>query len=449
MVHVLPATAQPGEAYARAFAETRAGLPGAGRSEIEQRREAALARFVRHGIPTTRVEAWKFTSLAPLTRAVFRPAEAAAPRSKPSPASISLWRLPAPALCAVFVGGRFRPELSDLANLPAGVRIGSLGQDLAAGGAGAAALLGDDGGDRGEALVALNAAFAADGAHVVIAAGVKLDRPLQILVLAPSASDAGVVHPRHAIVLGAGAEATILETYAGVPGSAVSWTNAVTRVSLGEGARLAHAKLQAEDVGAFHLAATEVRLARGAAFEGFALNLGAAMSRNEIDVRMLGADAACRLAGVTLARGRQHGDATTRIDHAAPRGTSHQEFRAVVDDEAHAVFQGRVRVAPDAQKTDARQSTRALLLSESAQADAKPELEILADDVKCSHGAAIGDLDRAALFFLRARGISEAAARAMLIEAFAGETLAAIASGPVRDHLMAAFAAWLEGGHHA
>jgi Fe-S cluster assembly protein SufD len=461
VVHALGATAPTGETYARAFAEARAGLPGAGQYEVEARREAALARFVRHGIPTTKVEAWKFTNLAPLTRAVFRPAGATAPRPQLSPAAIAPWRLAEPALCAVFVGGRFRPDLSVLAGLPAGVRVSSLADDLALGGA--ALLLGEDSGDRGEALVALNAAFAADGAHIVIAPGVRLEQPLQILFLAPGEGDAGVVHPRHAILLGAGAEATVVETYAGVPPGAlgapnpevraasppgaISWTNAVTRISLGEGARLAHAKLQAEDAAAFHVAATEVRLARGAAFEGFALSLGAALSRNEIDVRLQGPEAACRLAGVTLLRGRQHGDATTRVEHATVRATSQQEFRAVVDGEAHAVFQGRIRVAPDAQKTDARLTTRSLLLSESAQADAKPELEILADDVQCSHGAAIGDLDRAALFYLRARGISEAVARAMLIEAFAGESLAAIASEPVRDHMTAAFARWLEAGH--
>jgi Fe-S cluster assembly protein SufD len=442
VAQIASASVQPGEAYAQAFAEARGRLPGAGHGAVEARREAALARFVRHGIPTNKVEDWKFTSLAPLARAVFRPRTSV---SAP-PADLSPWRLAAPSLCAVFVGGSFRLDLSNLEGLPAGVRIGSLAGDLAKGGEGAAQLLGHDGGDRAEALVSLNAAFAADGAHVVIGPGVRLEQPLQILVLAPEAGDAGATHPRHAIALGAGAEATIVETYVGLPGGGASWTNAVTQITLDEGARLAHAKLQAEDAAAFHIAATHVSLARRASFDGFALSLGAALSRNETEIRLQGPEASCRLAGVTLLRGRQHGDATTRVEHATARATSHQEFRAVVDGEAHAVFQGRIRVAPDAQKSDARLTTRSLLLSETAQADAKPELEILADDVQCSHGAAIGDLDRTALFYLRARGISESEARAMLIEAFAGEALAAIASAPVRGHMAAAFARWLEAG---
>ena len=212
------------------------------------------------------------------------------------------------------------------------------------------------------------------------------------------------------------------KSYIGL-GEGIYWTNAVTQIAVAPNAVLRHYKLQAEGSSAFHVAATSVRLDHQAAYRMFAASLGSELGRNEVDVDLAATDAVARLAGTTLARGAQHLDTTIRIEHSKPRGTSSQEFKAVVDGRAHAVFQGRIRVAPDAQKTDAQQVSRSLLLSSTAAADTKPELEILADDVKCSHGATIGDLDEEALFYLRARGVGEAEARKMLIDAFIGELI--------------------------
>jgi Fe-S cluster assembly protein SufD len=242
----------------------------------------------------------------------------------------------------------------------------------------------------------------------------------------------------------AGSSATVVETYAAL-GEGVAWTNAVTQVAVAPNAVLRHYKLQAEPEAGFHTAQTSVRLERDAAYRGFVLSLGARLARNELDVALLGERGESHLAGATLARGEQHLDTTLRIEHAAARGTSSQDFKSVVDGRAHAVFQGRIRVAPNAQKTDARQLNRTLLLSGTAAADTKPELEILADDVKCSHGATIGDLDSDALFYLRARGLGEADARALLIEAFVRELIDAIEGESAREYFRSAFAGWILG----
>jgi len=209
---------------------------------------------------------------------------------------------------------------------------------------------------------------------------------------------------------------------------------------------LRHYKLQAEASSAYHTAETSVCLDEGAAYRMFILSEGAGLARNEIDVALAAPDAEARLSGATLARGAQHLDTTIRIDHAMPNGSSAQAFRSVVDERAHAVFQGRIRVAPGAQKTDAQQLSRSLLLSAAAGTDTKPELEILADDVKCSHGAAVGDLDKEALFYLRARGIGESEARRILIDAFVGELIAAVESEPARHYFRQAFDGWLSRG---
>jgi Fe-S cluster assembly protein SufD len=271
--------------------------------------------------------------------------------------------------------------------------------------------------------------------------------PIQLLFLALPGGDPKVIQPRNLIAAAAGSSATVLETYASL-GEGVYWTNAASRVLIARNAVLRHYKLQAEASSAYHTAETSVCLDEGAAYRMFILSEGAGLARNEIDVALAAPDAEARLSGATLARGAQHLDTTIRIDHAMPNGSSAQAFRSVVDERAHAVFQGRIRVAPGAQKTDAQQLSRSLLLSATAGTDTKPELEILADDVKCSHGAAVGDLDREALFYLRARGIGESEARRILIDAFVGELIAAVESEPARQYFRQAFDGWLSRGGH-
>lgn len=428
--------------------EARGALPGRRLPWLEALRAEAVERVRRNGIPTRKLEAWKFTSLAELERIAFRPAndDARIPVDKVALAAL---RLTPQCHLAVFLNGRFRADLSDLAHLPEGSSVTSLAtageKDLRALTAGPEIAAEP----RARALVDLNTAFLDEGAVIHLGPGATLD-PIQLLFLSLPVGEASqgeprLYQPRNLIVAAAGSSATVLETYAAL-GEGVYWTNAATRVLVARNAVLRHYKLQAESGAAYHTAETSVRLDEAAAYRMFALTQGARLARNEIDVALAAPEAEARLSGATLARGRQHLDTTIRIDHAMPDGSSGQAFRSVVDDRAQAVFQGRIRVAPGAQKTDAQQLSRSLLLSATAGADTKPELEILADDVKCSHGAAVGDLDREALFYLRARGIGEAEARGILVDAFVGELIAAIESDPARQYFRQAFDGWLHAG---
>ena len=237
---------------------------------------------------------------------------------------------------------------------------------------------------------------------------------------------------------------TVIETFAGGADTSY-WTNAVSEIRVGRNASVSHIKRQSESVSAYHTALTQVRLDRDARFSSLALAVGALLSRNEVNVAFEGEGAACTLAGGALLRGRQHADSTTVADHGVPHTSSSQIFRNVLDDNSRSVFQGGVIVRPDAQKTDSAQSNRNLLLSAGAQADSKPELQIFADDVKCAHGATVGDLDEAAMFYLESRGIPPHQAKSLLIGAFVGEIFDGMPEGAVRAHIETAVADWMSG----
>jgi Fe-S cluster assembly protein SufD len=422
------------------FAEARRALPLPALPWLDRLRDEAMARFRHNGFPTQKVEAWKFTGLAPLARAVFR-ADGAPEAARIARTTIEAHRLTPDCHLAVFVNGRFQPALSDLGRLPACTRVVDLSRadqrDLER--MTAPPAVADAPGAR--ALVDLNTALMRDGAVVHLGRGASID-PVQLLFLTLPGAEPGVAHLRNLLLAEAGSSAMVVETHVGL-GHGLYWTNAVTQIAVAPNAVLRHYKLQAEDESAFHIAETSVRLEHDAAYRAFALTLGAQLARNELDIALAGEHGEAYLAGATLARGAQHLDTTLRVEHAAPHGTSSQDFKSVVDGRAHAVFQGRIRVAPDAYKTDARQLSRNLLLSGTAAADAKPELEILADDVKCSHGAAVGDLDRDALFYLRTRGLDDAQARALLIEGFVGELIDGIEGEAAQTYFRRAFAAWL------
>lgn len=396
-------------------------------------REAGIGRFAAAGIPGPRVEEWKFTNLTPLARAeLSEPAEAPAP----GPGDL------APALIEgarrlVFVDGRFAPALSETGE-EEGVAAGSVAAALAEEPDSLRPLLeAAEGGDAAP-LADLNTAFLADGAVVRAAPGARAARPIQIVYVTTGAA-ASLTHPRTLVLAGAGAALSLVEAYAGL-GPAGYWTNAVTELRAEPGARLRWVRLQEEGEGAWHTGLARVHLAREAAFDGLVVSTGAALARNEVRVALDGEGADCTLNAVTLPRGRQHADVTTLMDHRVPRGTSRQSFRSVVDDAGHAVHQGRVVVAEGAAKTDARQMSRSLLLSPEAEADAKPELRIFADDVQCSHGATVSDLDADQLFYLTSRGIGREAARALLIEAFVAEIFDAVGDEAVKAHLRAGLA---------
>jgi Fe-S cluster assembly protein SufD len=417
--------------YVEAF---RARQHGREPDWLGESRARALARFAELGFPTRREEAWRFTDLRPLQRAPFPPAACPATSAR----DLGPWRFAGPSHRVVLADGCFAPGLSDLSGLPEGAYLAATSAALAERPTLVETALAED--ERAaKPFAALNAAFFADGFVLALDDGVTLDRPVEIVHLARAAAPASF-HLRNIVVLGVGCRARLVETFAG---GGQSWTNAVTSLRLGAGANLAHARVQDEEADALHMSLYRASLDRGARYESFALTLGARLSRHDIELRFDGPDGSCRLDGAYCLRGEQEATTATFVDHAAPSCATRELWKGVVDDRAHGAFLGRIAVRPDAQKTDAQQVNRNLLLSRRAAVDTKPELEILADDVKCSHGATIGDLDEDALFYLRTRGIPEDEARRILIDAFAADALDGVSDAGLKSHVAAHLGRWL------
>ncbi len=440
MAAVLQSLTDPAvDRYRARFAETRAGLPGAAHGWVTALRDEAIAIFANNGVPTRRVESWKYTDLRPVLRADFAPASR---RGTVGQEDIAPFLIEDAAV-AVFVDGSFAADLSRLAGLPNGAKLLSLAEALEAGDRTAAARIGSMAANNAPGFAALNTALMQDGAIVRIADGTEVSTPIQLLFVTTDGF-AGDAHLRNLVVLGANSRATLVRSHVAL-GAATGFCEVVTEVDVGPGAALRNATLQSESASAFHIALTAARIGRDATLDSFALSAGARLARNEIRVRLDGPGGDCTLNGIALVRGRQHADNTTDIDHAMPHCHSAQLYKNVLDERGRSVFQGRIHVAPDAQKTDAHQMNRNLLLSRDAQADSKPELIIHADDVKCSHGATVGDLDREALFYLESRGIDEKTARNLLVQGFAAEMLDAITDEAVRGHFETALNRWLDG----
>ena len=400
------------------------------------RRAAALEQFAALGFPTRRQEPWRFTDLAPLARAVFPPAP---PPELPNRLLLEPYLVGGAAHRIALIDGYVVPELSPIGRLPKGVWLGSTARALAERRDLAEAGYDERDATSAQPFAALNGAFFGDGFVLALAPGAVLEAPVEIIHVGRAAGQS--LHPRSAVIAGAGSRATLVETFCG--GGA--WTNGVLRIELGAGASLDHVRIQDEALDAIHFGVTRARLGRGARYESFTLTTGARLSRQDVQAAIEGEGARCGVNGAYLLRGRQEATTATVIDHAAPGGTTRELFKGVLEDRAHGVFLGRITVRPGADKTDAHQLNRNLLLSPRAAVDTKPELEILADDVKCSHGATVGDLDETALFYLRSRGIDEAAARRMLIEAFATDAIeAAVSVGELRVHLRRRLGLWLE-----
>jgi Fe-S cluster assembly protein SufD len=424
-------------ALAANFAAVRRALPGAG--AVAALREVAFKRFENEGLPHRRVEEWKYTDLRALMRDAKPlagvPDAAAKARAKTAGgmlASIEARRI-------VFVDGAFVPELSDLADLEAGLAISSMGQALAAGDPQLLARIGrvvptDD------VAVALNTAFMGDGAVIHIAADAALARPIH-LVFFNAGGEGASVFARSLVVVGNGARAMLVESH---EGSGEYQVNSALELVVGDEAHVDHIKITGAGAGALHVSTLMAAIGAHARFNEFLFTSGAAIVRNQLFVRFAGEGTIAHICGASLLRGREHADTTVIADHAAGGCTSREVFKSVLDDEARGVFQGKIIVRPHAQKTDAKMATHALLLSETAEADNKPELEIFADDVQCGHGATSGDLDEDLLFYLRARGIPAKDAQALLIQAFVGEAVEGIEHAGLRDALMEQVVAWLE-----
>jgi Fe-S cluster assembly protein SufD len=341
----------------------------------------------------------------------------------------------------VLVDGVFAPKLSDLDGLEKGLAIRTLRDVLEAGDAATQAQLLTP--DNANPMVALNSAMMTDGVVIEIANGVVLTQPLQIIHVA-SGSAPAAMFTRSMLRLGRDAGATLVESYIAGEGATTYQAHDSLIVAIGDNSRLDHIRLIEDSREAFNISSAVVTLGAHAHFNTFGLTSGAAVSRYQATIAFAGEHSRVETNGVNLLNGRQHADTTLFMDHAVPHCASREVFRAVADDRAHSVFQGRIIVRPDAQKTDAKMMTRALLLSDDAEADNKPELEIFADDVTCGHGATTGALDESLLFYLRARGLPEKEAQALLIQAFVGEAIESIVNDDLRELAMAATQRWLE-----
>jgi len=399
-------------------------------------RRAGLSVYRAQGLPTVRVEAWKYTNLAGLRKIPYDLDDGALGLSDWGGRGI----LDVPeAHMVTLVNGR-PVRLPD--SLPAGVRIAALAHlldtepDLLAPHLGRIV-------DLSEApMGALNAALMADGLVMLVDPGVALDRPVHVIAVTEAPGQARHVHPRHLVVLGEGADATLVESRVTAPGAAPTLTNTVTEIALGARARLRHLSLVNMGAEAVDLGLTEVSVAEEAAYDTFTLTLGGRLVRNEGRVRLRGAGADARVRGAYGAREAQHADTTLLVDHVAGDTTSDQLFKGVVDAGGRGVFQGKTVVRRDAQRSDGGQLHKALLLSRDAEVYTKPELEIYADDVKCGHGATAGELDADQLFYLMARGIAEADARALLVEAFLDDVVETVPEGMLRHAFLGAVRAW-------
>lgn len=423
--------------YQAQFTRLEEELANNGQSRTLPIRRAAISSFGEIGFPTTRHEEWKYTNVTPVMQIPFKRAE----WEPDGLTSETLVRAPFGKLAAsqlVFVNGHYSRELSSLRRLPEGIKVESLATALDHKHESVEPHLARYASYRGYAFVALNTAFMRDGAFVYIPGGMAIEEPVHLLFVSTTRGEATVSYPRNLIVVDRDSRVQIVESYVGVKNE-VYLTNAVTEVVVGEGARVEHSKLQWENHEAFHIATLQVYQGRSSNFVSHSITLGGALSRNEVNAVLDGEGSECVLNGLYMVTGGQHVDNHTRIDHVRPHCTSRELYKGVLDGKARGVFNGKIVVHKAAQKTDAKQTNKNLLLSEDASVDTKPQLEIYNNDVKCSHGSTIGQLDQDAIFYLRARGISLEAARSLLTYAFASEIVSRVKIDSVRaqlDHLL-------------
>jgi Fe-S cluster assembly protein SufD len=418
------------DSYAAQFAASAqaSSLP----NELASLRDDAFHRFDRLGFPTTRIEDWRFSNVAPIAETAF-----VAPVMQPHYAQAALDALPLPRLGGpelVFVNGWFMPELSATSGLPAGVRARSLGDVLASDPDTVLTHLGRLARIENQAFTALNTAFLRDGAVIEIGEGVITDAPIHLVFITTDGDDPVMSQPRALVLAGANSQVRVVESHAG-QGNKPYLNNALTEVVVADGAVVDHYVIVREAEAGFRIGGLFARLGRASNFSSHAITLSGAIVRHEAKVVLDGEGGVCTLNGLYLGNGQQLVDNQTTIDHAKPHCDSYELYKGILSGRSRAVFNGKIIVRLDAQKTDAKQSNKALLLSEDAQVTTKPQLEIFADDVKCTHGATVGQLDEESLFYLRSRALSEAQARQLLIHAFAADLLGHIKIDAVRRQL--------------
>jgi len=395
-------------------------------------RKAGLASFADQGFPTLKDEDWRFTNVTPIAKLNFSLAGQIAvngAESKVIDESV-FTRLPGHRL--VFVNGFFSAKLSQIKPVNGGVRIENLSAALASDSALIEKHLGKYAPPAGNSFAALNQAFFTDGAFIFVPQGVEVAEPVQLIYLSSAKNSGEAISPRNLIIAGANSKLTVVESYLST-GDVAYLTNAVTEIFAGDNAAVEHVKLQDEAASAYHVATIAGEFGRASKVTVHSFALGAKLSRNNIRTKLAGEGLECILNGLYLTKDEQLADHHMIVEHAQPHCASHEYFNGILDDKSKGVFHGRILVRQIAQKTDAKQTNKNLLLSDDASADTKPQLEIYADDVKCTHGATIGQLNDESIFYLRSRGMSLDTAKQMLIHAFAGEIIERIQCEPARE----------------
>jgi Fe-S cluster assembly protein SufD len=423
----------------------RQGMAGQrGPTWLQEIRETAIRRFAELDFPTTKQEDWKYTNVSPIAGTAFELAGRGGSRIDID-AARQLLAASEEGLRLVFVDGQFNKALSS-EKPPNGVRIGSIAELFRSAESVIEGQLGRTADFSNNAFTALNTAFVVDGAFVEISSGTVVESPLYLVYIATGGgAQQSVCHPRNMIIAGDNSQATVVERYVSLePGR--YFTNAVTEIIARDGAVVDHVKLQQEAPAAFHVASLHVRQSRDSSFKSYSITLGGTLVRNDINVVLDGEGAECELDGLYIENEAQHVDNHTLIDHARPHGSSRETYKGILDGKSTGVFNGSIVVRKDAQKTDARQSNKNLLLSRDAEINTKPQLEILADDVKCSHGATIGHIDQEAIFYMRSRGIDQSAARSLMMYAFCNEILERIKHAETRDLVSKAVFGRITGG---
>lgn len=428
------------EHYASTVASIAPRLPGADIAWLKTLRRNALDIFTDIGFPTPRNEDWKYTRVNPIEKRAFTLDQ----NREPTSGSELSGALDLDGQQLTFVNGVLDSSASEIDTHP-GVTLTSLSEAIQRDPDVLEPHLSRYANVAASGFSALNTAFLSEGAYLHLSPGTCLEKPIVLRFISEPGQPEMCVHPRILIVAAEGSRASIVEHYCGND-EAVYFNNPVTEISLGPSACLEHYKLQSEGRKSFHIATLQVAQAHGSKFVSHSISLGGQLVRNDINSELNDAEAVCELNGLYMAKGRQHVDYHTRIDHRKPAGTSRENYKGVLDGRGRGVFNGRVYVHPDAQKTDAEQYNNNLLLSRDAEIDTKPQLEIFADDVKCAHGATVGQLDEDMIFYLRARGIPESAARGLLTYGFASDVLQQMSLATVRDALEQRLVDWLPNG---
>ncbi|MGH9716462.1 MAG: Fe-S cluster assembly protein SufD [Candidatus Acidiferrales bacterium] len=419
------------ETYAEGFSALEKETVGRELPWLRKLRQEGFDRFNAVGFPTVRDEDWRFTNLSAIAQTPFRLARNG--HALPVAKQLEPFRMAGAACTLVFVDGRFAPGLSSLDKLPRGLTVASLASELAKNPGAVEPHLGRYLNIQRDPFSALNTAFIEDGAFIHIAKSVVAEAPIHLLYVATSHDFPAVSHPRNLIVAEENSQATIVEDYVSLGGKALC--NTVTELVAADHSVVSHYMIEREDVQAFNVSTLRIQQGRAADVSSHSVLMGAALVRNNVHPVLAGEGGECLINGLFVGGERQHLDNYMLVEHASPHCGSRQFYNGILTGHAHGVFHGRIIVHKDAQKTDAKQTNRNLLLSDTAQIDTKPQLEIYADDVKCTHGATIGQIEEDALFYLRSRGIDEASARRLLLMAFANECLDRMKEGPARTHV--------------